>query len=125
MSQLSLQEATEQLTAPGQMFEMEEVPVFGVPTRVWKGCPTSLRQVLELSRLHGDADFLVYEDERTTFEEHFRQAATVATTLRERFGVVKGDRVAIVMRNLPEWVISFWAATAAGAIQRLVAGRRA
>jgi len=116
MSQLSLQEATEQLTAPGQMFEMEEVPVFGVPTRVWKGCPTSLRQVLELSRLHGDADFLVYEDERTTFEEHFRQAATVATTLRERFGVVKGDRVAIVMRNLPEWVISFWAATAAGAI---------
>jgi long-chain acyl-CoA synthetase len=116
MSPLSLQEATEQLTAPGQMFEMEVVDIFGVPTRVWKGCPASLRQVLELSRLHGTADFLVYEDERITFEEHFRRAATVAHALRDRFGVTKGDRVAIVMRNLPEWVIAFWAAAAAGAV---------
>lgn len=112
----TLQQATEQLTAPGQMFEMEEVDVLGVPTRVWKGCPNSLRDVLELARLHGDKDFLVYEDERITFEEHYRQVATLARVLAERFGVVKGDRVAIIMRNLPEWVVAFWAAAAAGAI---------
>lgn len=112
----SLQEATDQLTAPGQMFEMEVVDVFGVPTRTWKGCPPSLRSILELSRLHGEKDFLVYEDERTTFEEHFRQVAQLANALQARFGVRKGDRVAIVMRNLPEWVLTFWAAAAIGAV---------
>ncbi len=38
------------LTAPGQMFEMEEVVIRGVPTRTWKHAPGSLRVLLELSR---------------------------------------------------------------------------
>ncbi|HVM39548.1 MAG TPA: class I adenylate-forming enzyme family protein [Acidimicrobiia bacterium] len=113
---MSIQEATEMLTAPGQMFEMETIEIRGVPTRVWKNTPASLRDVLELSRGHGDADFLVYEDDRISFEEHFRQAAHLARVLVERFGVEKGDRVAIVMRNFPEWVAAFWAAAAAGAV---------
>jgi acyl-CoA synthetase (AMP-forming)/AMP-acid ligase II len=104
------------LTAPGQMFEMETVDVRGVPLRVWKNAPPSLASILELSRLHGEQTFLVYEDERTTFEEHFRQAAALAHILRERYGIAKGDRVAIAMRNFPEWALAFWAAAAAGAV---------
>ncbi|HUC35920.1 MAG TPA: class I adenylate-forming enzyme family protein [Acidimicrobiales bacterium] len=115
-SAISLEEATRQLTSPGQTFEMEDVVIRGVPTRVWKNCPADLRVVLELSRAHGDKDFLVYEDERTTFEEHFRIAATIAHELESRFGVEKSDRVAIAMRNLPEWAMSFWGAAAAGAV---------
>ncbi len=79
---MSIEEATQAITAPGQMFEMEEVEIRGIPTRVWKNCPANLRVVLELSRGHGDADYLVYEDERTTFEEHFRIAAAIARELR-------------------------------------------
>ena len=30
--------------------------------------------------------------------------------------VAPGDRVAIAMRNLPEWSLAFWAASAAGAV---------
>ena len=112
----SLHEVTEQLTAPGQTFEMEDVDIFGVRTRTWRNCPPSLRTILELSRMHGDKDFLVYEDDKTTFEEHFRLAATLANRLRDEFGVAKGDRVAIVMRNLPEWVVAFWATAACGAV---------
>jgi len=106
----------EQLTAPGQLFEMEEVEVLGRPVRAWKHAPPTLRTVLEQSRGHGDKGFLVYEDERTTFEEQYRQAATLARRLVEDFGVGKGDRVAIAMRNFPEWVVAFWAAAAAGAV---------
>jgi len=113
---MSIEEATRALTAPGQMFEMEEVEIRGVPTRVWKNCPASLRVVLELSRVHGDKDYLVYEDERTTYEEHFRTAATIAGQLRERFGIEKGDRVTIAMRNLPEWAMAFWGAVVAGGV---------
>src|SRR5437867_2181726 len=104
------------LTAPGQLFEMEDAEIRGVPTRVWKNCPASLRAVFEISRFHGGKSFLVYEDERLTFEEHFRTAATLAGSLVERFGVAKGDRVAIAMRNFPEWSLAFWAAAVVGAV---------
>ncbi|WP_084957943.1 class I adenylate-forming enzyme family protein [Thermoactinospora rubra] len=103
-----------QLTAPGQLFEMEEIDGTGI--RAWKHAPAHFRALLETSRFHGDKLFLAYEDEHITFEEHFRLAATLSRRLVEEYGVAKGDRVAIAMRNYPEWVISFSAALAAGAI---------
>ncbi len=113
---LTAAEATTILTTPGEMFEIEDKVIRGVPTRVWKHAPPSLTAVLELSRLHGDATFLVYEDERMSFEKHFRTVARLSSAMRERFGVTKGDRVALAMRNYPEWVITFWAAAAVGAV---------
>ncbi|MFI7614286.1 class I adenylate-forming enzyme family protein [Nonomuraea terrae] len=103
-----------QLTGPGQLFEIEEIGDAGV--RTWKHAPAHFRALLEMSRFHGDKVFLVYEDEHITFEDHFRRAATLAGRLVEEYGVTKGDRVAIAMRNYPEWVIAFSAALAAGAI---------
>src|SRR6202046_396800 len=113
---MSIADANEALTAPGQLFEMVELAIRGVPTRTWKNAPPSLRAVIDMSLAHGDAPFLVYEDERTTFAEHYRTACTLAHRLRSTFGIAQGDRVAIIMRNLPEWVMAFWAATLAGAI---------
>jgi long-chain acyl-CoA synthetase len=113
---MSIAEANAALTAPGQIFEMEERDIRGIPTRTWKNAPPSLRAVIDMSLAHGDAVFLVYEDERTTFAEHYRIACTLAHRLRTTFGVEQGDRVAIIMRNLPEWVMAFWAATLAGAV---------
>ncbi|MFC7584059.1 class I adenylate-forming enzyme family protein [Nonomuraea antimicrobica] len=78
--------------------------------------PAHFRALLEMSRFHGDKVFLVYEDEHLTFEDHFRRAATLATRLVEEYGVTKGDRVAVAMRNYPEWVVSFSAALVAGAV---------
>ncbi|HVT42161.1 MAG TPA: class I adenylate-forming enzyme family protein [Acidimicrobiales bacterium] len=113
---MTLAEANAQLTAPGAMFEMEERDIRGVATRTWKNAPPSLRAVLDMSLAHGDATFLVYEDERTSFAEHYRIACTLAHRLRDEFGVAPGDRVAIIMRNIPEWIMAFWGATLAGAI---------
>jgi long-chain acyl-CoA synthetase len=112
----SLDDAKALLTAPGQLFEVDEVEIRGIRTRVWKHAPPSLRSILEITRLHGDATFLVYEDDRMTFEQHFRQAAAFARRLTERHGVRKGDRVAIVMRNFPEWSVAFFGAAAIGAV---------
>ena len=109
-------EVTATLTAPGGAFEMEEVVIRGIPTRTWKTAPATLRAVFELSALHGDKDFLVYEDERITFDENFRTVAALGHQLIDRFGVRPGDRVAIAMRNLPDWVMAFWAAITVGAV---------
>ena len=116
MTKLSVADADAQLTAPGSMFETEEVVIRGVPTKVWKNCPATLTDILKMSRGHGDKPFIVYEDDRINFEEHFRAAAHLAHVLRDRFGVREGDRVAIAMRNFPEWSVAFWGASAAGAV---------
>lgn len=112
----SIAEVTASLTAPGSMFELDDASVRGIPLRVWKNCPPSLRSILELSQLHGDATFLVYEDERLTFAEHFALAARFSHVLMEDLGVARGDRVAIAMRNFPEWSVAFWGAAAVGAV---------
>ncbi|WP_066943910.1 class I adenylate-forming enzyme family protein [Microtetraspora fusca] len=105
-----------QLTAPGQLFEMEEVEAAGTTIRAWKHAPRTFRDLLENSRFQGEKVFLIYEDERITYEEHFRRAATLARRLVEDYGVRTGDRVALAMRNYPEWVVAFSAILAAGAV---------
>ncbi|MBU3994135.1 class I adenylate-forming enzyme family protein [Brevundimonas sp. VNH65] len=112
---MSLAEANARVTAPGMPCEMIEVLVEGRPTRVWKHAPPSLGAVLTQSRLYGDRIALVHEDESVSFEAHWRAAMAFAAALRAA-GVVKGDRVAIIMRNLPEWSVAFYAAASLGAV---------
>ena len=103
-----------ELTAPGQPYELETVERDGRTFRVFKNAPCSLRQLFE--ETVSDAEFLVYEEERLTFAETYRQASRLAHLLVNTYGVGKGDRVAISMRNYPEWVVAFMAATSIGAI---------
>ena len=103
-----------ELTAPGQPYELETVERDGRTFRVFKNAPCSLRQLFE--ETVSDAEFLVYEEERLTFAETYRQASRLAHLLVNTYGVGKGDRVAISMRNYPEWIISFMAVTSVGAI---------
>ena len=112
---MSVRQAYAMLTAPGSPLEMEEVVIRGLPTRVWKNAPPTLRAVVEAGRAHGERIFLVHEDERVSFEAFHRAVAGFAADLA-RHGVVKGDRVALVMRNLPEWPVVFYAAASLGAV---------
>ena len=105
------------LTASGQPFEIETSVVRGVPTRCWKCTPKSLAEVLERGRAAGgDRTFIVLGDERLTHEAHYKQVVAFAGRLAGELGVAKGDRVAIAMRNYPEWSIAFFAATMLGAV---------
>ncbi len=112
---MSREDATARLTAPGQRFEIDMVDIRGVSTRVWKNAPLNLRAIAEVGRTHGERLFTIYEDERVTYDAWFRAVARLAAEFRER-GVDKGDRVALAMRNLPEWPVAFFAATCIGAI---------
>ncbi|MGI9645345.1 MAG: class I adenylate-forming enzyme family protein [Ilumatobacteraceae bacterium] len=109
------QAAWDELTAPGAQFAMSEIEVLGVPIRVFDAAPPSMRAVWELARAHGDADYVVFEDERFTYAEADAIIRSLAHVLREEHGVVPGDRVAIAMRNYPEWVFAYWATVSLGA----------
>ena len=105
------------LTAPGAEFELATETIGGVEYTVFRNLPASLRDIYDRARKdHGDKDFLVYEDTRLTYAEAWDRAAAIAHQLVHRYGVEKGDRVAIGMRNCPEWVIAFMAITSCGAI---------
>jgi long-chain acyl-CoA synthetase len=112
---MSIAEAHRLLTAPGQRLEIEEKVIRGIPTKVWKNAPPTLRDVFLNSRTFKDREFLVYEDDRATFEDFARATIALARQLQAD-GVQKGDRVAVIMRNLPEWPVAFFAGVLAGAI---------
>ena len=112
---MSIAAAYALLTAPGSPLEMETIVIHGRPTRTWKNAPPTLREVFLAGRAHGDKVFLVLDDERVTFEDFARASLRLAAQLTAD-GVAKGDRVAIVMRNLPEWPVAFFAASLCGAI---------
>ena len=109
-------EAITAATGPGQIFELVETDVRGVRTQVFKNAPAHLGQVFAMARNHGDKDFLVYEDERLTFSQAMERVDALAHALVERYGVKKGDRVAVAMRNYPEWCMSFAAILSVGGI---------
>ena len=104
------------LCAPGMPFEMETAEIEGVPTRVWKNALPNLAVLAaHANASFGDREFVVYKDERVTYGAWYRAVATLAHALQER-GVKTGDRVALAMRNLPEWPVAFFAAAVTGAI---------
>jgi long-chain acyl-CoA synthetase len=112
---MSIAQAHALLTQPGSPLEMEEVVIRGVKTRVWKNAPPTIRHLLQIGRAHGNKEFLVYENDRATFETFTRAALAIADELTKQ-GVKKGDRVALIMRNLPEWPAIFFGAEIIGAI---------
>jgi long-chain acyl-CoA synthetase len=113
---LTLAQAHAAMTAPGQPFEMAEALIDGQTMRVWKNAPATLRDVFVNSRAaFGAQTFLVYEGERATFEAFARATLAFAEQLAA-MGVVKGDRVGVAMRNLPEWPVAVLATLLLGGI---------
>ncbi|SDD51325.1 long-chain acyl-CoA synthetase [Cupriavidus sp. YR651] len=112
---ISLAEAHARLTAPGAPFETETRVIRGIPTTVWKNAPPTLRDLFLIAAAWGERTFVVYEDERVSYRAFALAASALAQQL-VRDGVRKGDRVAVAMRNLPEWPVAFYGAVLAGAI---------
>jgi long-chain acyl-CoA synthetase len=112
---LTYEEALAEVTGPGQVFEVVEDTVDDRTFRVFKHAPANLGQMFAGAR-EDESDFLVYEDERWTFDRTMRNADALAHALVHTYGINKGDRVGIAMRNLPEWIVSFAAILSIGAV---------
>ena len=109
-------EAVAALTSPGAPFEIAEAEVRGQRLRVFKNSPPTLRALFDTARARGDAPFLVYEDERWSFGQVMAKVDALGAALVHHYGIRPGDRIAIAMRNYPEWVIAFAGITSIGAI---------
>jgi acyl-CoA synthetase (AMP-forming)/AMP-acid ligase II len=108
--------AERELTSAGAPFELVDEVVAGQVVKVFKHAPRTLVDVFDHSRTFGSATLAVYEHEQLTFAAQWHAARAFARALAARYGVEKGDRVAISMRNHPEWSVAFWGTQLLGAV---------
>ncbi len=113
MHYAELDKAWAELTGPGAPFEITTVEVGGAPIRNYLAAPPSVRELWLSTLAFADRDYLVYEDERTTYGEAHARVASIANWLMDQ-GVRPGDRIAVAMRNYPEWMLIYWAGVSIG-----------
>ncbi len=106
-------EACAAVTGPGSPLELIDD---GKGGQRFKTTPPNLRAIFDMAREGGDATFLVYENERWSFADVMAAADALGHSLVNTYGVKLGDRVAIGMRNYPEWVVSMVAIVSVGGV---------
>ncbi len=113
---MSIAQANALLAAPDSPVGLADGEIGGVPMKIYANAPATLRDILLASANFGPRELIIYENERVSFTAHLRAVEHFARALRETHGVQQGDRVAVIMRNYPQWSVAFWAALAIGAI---------
>jgi long-chain acyl-CoA synthetase len=105
------------LEAPGMMFEVATEEVLGRPTRVFKQRERSMREKVQNAvAAHGDKPFLCFGDRRISYREFGELAWGAGHALVDQHRMEKGDRIAILAFNRPEWLIALFGATSAGGV---------
>lgn len=113
--EMNFNDACAAVCAQGTMFEITETEVMGLSTKVFAGTPPNIRALFALAAARTD-DFIVFESERWTMPQVLEMAGQIGHTLVNELGIEQGDRVAIAMRNYPEWIAAFAAITSVGAV---------
>jgi long-chain acyl-CoA synthetase len=104
------------LTAPDGPYPLTEAIVDGRCLTVFNRSPFTLAEAFLATRDFGDAEALVYREERYTYAQQWSLVMRLARQLRERYGLAKGDRVVVSMRNFPEWSFVLWAVELIGGV---------
>ncbi|KAL1690022.1 hypothetical protein GGG16DRAFT_56638 [Schizophyllum commune] len=117
----TVEETLRLMTAPGALLETETACVDGRVYSVYKNLPPSCRALwLQVVRMYGDREYVVFEEQRYTFRVAHERALRTAAMFRDAYGIGKGDHVGIVSRNIPDYLVVFWACHLLGAVPALV-----
>jgi long-chain acyl-CoA synthetase len=110
------EEVVRNLTAPGAPFEVITETVRGRAMKTFKNRERSLRDKVAAAAARGDVDFLVQGERRFTYGDFGRRVWGASRALARDHGLAKGDRIAILSYNCPDWIIALFGATSAGGI---------
>ena len=113
-----LQQIAADLIMNEERFALEGATINGNLYRVFKNAPANLAQFFAAGADYTQADetFLIFDDERYSYRQTWENACRFANVLANDLNVQKGDRVAIAMRNFPEWCFAYMGAVSAGAV---------
>ncbi|MFH8517515.1 class I adenylate-forming enzyme family protein [Streptomyces gelaticus] len=105
------------LTGPGAPFAVVRVEDGAhAGSLVYADGPRTLREFVETTWAFGDRPFLVSREHSYSYAEFFAAASALACRMTGTYGLRRGDRAVVAMRNHPEWQIAFWAAQLAGLV---------
>ncbi|MEM6411158.1 MAG: AMP-binding protein, partial [Pseudomonadota bacterium] len=113
---VAIADANAALSAPGSPLALIDTEIDGVNYKTYAEAPTTLKELFDGGRVWNDRDFIVYEDERVSFAANALAVDHFSKVLVETYGIKKGDRIAIIMRNYPQWPVAFFAGLNIGAI---------
>jgi len=120
---LRLDAAYNLITGPGGPIEVGTIEQDGRTLPCIANAPANLADYIAFfSAQHGDATFLVEGNERLSFAQTWAAARKVAAGLIEGYGVARGDRVAIAMRNANAWCVTYLGILMAGGCATLLNG---
>jgi long-chain acyl-CoA synthetase len=108
-----LRQVWAEMTGPDSLFAITETEVRGENLKTYAMAPNSLRDIWMLAAGFADREYLVYEEEVWTYADAHAEAASIANWVQSQ-GIVSGDRVALSMRNYPEWSLWYWAMVSIG-----------
>jgi long-chain acyl-CoA synthetase len=113
---MNFDEVVARLTGPGAPFEVVVENVGGRPTRNWKNRERSIREKIANAGLRGDLECMVHGERRLSYRDFARLCFGAAGRLAGDHGLAKGDRVAVLAYNSPDWLIALFGAVSAGGI---------
>jgi long-chain acyl-CoA synthetase len=104
-----------QLTGPEGDYPVAPTLINGVEYPAFTTAAPNMPALFQICLQHGEKDFVVCGEDRYSFNQTYFSACRVAQLLKAR-GIQKGDRVAVAMRNRPEWIMAYMGALMAGAV---------
>ena len=112
---MSIEQANAALAGPGSPLELVDGEVGGVSMKVYKNAPPTVTSILMLAEQQfGARDYIVYEDERVTYRAMALAVKRLAAEMRDVYDIQKGDRIAVIMRNYPQWPVALVCRALAG-----------
>jgi acyl-CoA synthetase (AMP-forming)/AMP-acid ligase II len=116
MSLPSYAEIAARLTAPGAPFELTTELCHGRPLPCFARRERSMREKIESAGRRGDAICMVHGEQRLSYGDFARGVWGAARSLTRDHGLVRGDRLAVLSYNCPDWILALFGAVSAGGI---------
>ncbi|MFC1840817.1 class I adenylate-forming enzyme family protein [Thermodesulfobacteriota bacterium] len=107
---------SKRLVQRGSPFELRDTVIEGAPCRIFPHGPETVPDVFLKALSFAPLKFIVSENSRLSFGQALKKADRLAQILKDRYGIKKGRRIALLMNNSPEWAVVFISIYFAGAV---------
>jgi long-chain acyl-CoA synthetase len=99
----------------GSPFELQDALINGIQCRMFPKGPQTLLDIFRKAVSFPQREFLVADESRLSMGHVIDAASGIYCRLRTHAALMQGRRVAIIMRNCPEWIAAFIAVVSSGA----------
>ena len=114
---MDFNQAVQKVLDTDELFQTENVEIRGTIYKAFNKVPADLKELLEYGKKVREwEEFIVYEKEKISYLDFCNQVSKLSSFLQKEVGIKKGDKVAIAMRNYPEYLIILMAVASIGGI---------